>query len=206
MRNGDEKTISPRWNGDEKEMTSEMANPMENDVIKTDEPSDPRPLWNLPGVPHSGWACVEVEDTGSRDHLCEMCRARWCRYVHTMTHADYPRDLQVGCVCAGGMEGDPGRAQRRERDLMNRLKREEAARGRWCDPKRWKVSANGNYSRRAGGLILGVYKKDGAWKLRGQSGGRTVWGKGSFQEVEDALHAWLTVVLKSDPAAVYSPE
>jgi hypothetical protein len=60
-----------------------------------------RGLWAQPEVPHDGWTCLGIEDTGAPRHLCEMCQSQPCRYVHAMWHADYADVLRTGSVCAG---------------------------------------------------------------------------------------------------------
>ena len=72
--------------------------------------------WTQPGVPHKGWVCVDIEDLGSPDHVCEMREVQDVRYVHLMTHPDYAGKLRVGCICAGHMEGDSSRARDRVTD------------------------------------------------------------------------------------------
>jgi hypothetical protein len=56
--------------------------------------------WTQAGVPHKGWTCVDIEDLGSPDHVCEMCEVQPVRYVHSMEHPNH-ETLRVGCVCAG---------------------------------------------------------------------------------------------------------
>src|SRR5262249_12624963 len=93
--------------------------------------------WGKPGVPHQGWTCVNVEDLAEPAHNCEMCETMVVRYVHTMTHPKH-ENLQVGCVCAGHMEGDPTGARRREAGF----KRIADRRKRWLT-RNWRVSAAG---------------------------------------------------------------
>ena len=45
--------------------------------------------WRQPGVPHKDWTCVDIEDLGSPDHVCEMCDVQDVRYVYVMEHANY---------------------------------------------------------------------------------------------------------------------
>ena len=70
--------------------------------------------WTQPGVPHKGWVCVDIEDLGSPDHICEMCEIQDVRYVHVMEHANYAETLRVGCICAGHMEENLVGARLRE--------------------------------------------------------------------------------------------
>ncbi len=57
-----------------------------------------RGKWSVPGIPHKGWHCVDIEDLGSPQETCEMCESMSIRYAHRMEHPDYPGSLLVGCV------------------------------------------------------------------------------------------------------------
>jgi hypothetical protein len=54
--------------------------------------------WEIPGVPHRGWTCVDVEDLGAPDAGCEMCEVMEIRYVHYMQRPTYAEELAVGCI------------------------------------------------------------------------------------------------------------
>lgn len=95
-------------------------------------------LWDDPSVPKSGWVCTGVTDLGAPVGLCEMCCRQIIRYVHHMVHPQYGA-MDVGCVCAGKMEGDPERARRREQECKNREARRETFMNR-----PWKQSRNQN--------------------------------------------------------------
>ena len=64
-----------------------------------------RNIWNIPGLPHTGWHCLSVTELEAPDHTCEMCRKEDIRFVHNLSH---PQGifLQVGCVCSGKLTGD----------------------------------------------------------------------------------------------------
>lgn len=64
-----------------------------------------RGKWSQPGLPHRGWHCVDIEDLGEPQVECEMCESQTIRFVHHMEHPDYSQVLEVGCICAGHMEG-----------------------------------------------------------------------------------------------------
>lgn len=81
--------------------------------------------WVQPGVPHKGWTCVDLDDLGVPDAVCEMCETQEIRYVHYMQHRDYPAVLGVGCVCAEYMEQDYEAPRQRERNLVNAARRRE---------------------------------------------------------------------------------
>jgi hypothetical protein len=76
-------------------------------------------LWAQAGVPHRGWSCEGVSENEDMQ-TCEMCDVMAIRYVHHMTHPDYPRTLEVGCVCAEHMENDYVGPRRREAALKRR--------------------------------------------------------------------------------------
>jgi hypothetical protein len=139
--------------------------------------------WNHPGVPHRGWACVEMIDLKAGldeeavpDGVCQMCGQTEIRYLHIMRHPGYPDDLEVGCVCAGHMEQDYENPKQRERALRNRDKRLRTFLNR-----EWRLSRNDNLvlrykkkrvtildskfdNRRMGVACGGMF----AWKYRGK--------------------------------------
>ena len=118
--------------------------------------------WSQPGVPHTGWICIDIEDLGALDAVCEMCDAREIRYVHHMEHPAYPESLRVGCVCAGNMEGDYDRPIKRERALKNAAQR----RSRWLS-RRWRTSVKGNPYLNTDGMNIAVFqRKPGVWGAR----------------------------------------
>ena len=94
--------------------------------------------WLDQNVPHRNWACLEVEDLGSASQQCQMCEREIVRYVHRMTHDDHD-DLDVGCICAGHMEGDQAAAKLRDRELKSRTQRRDG----WLGLG-WKTSKSGN--------------------------------------------------------------
>jgi hypothetical protein len=95
--------------------------------------------WGQPGVPHKGWTCVDIEDLGTPDAVCEMCESQEIRYIHHMTHLTFSTALAVGCVCAGKLEEDYDGARQRESSFRNAQTR----RKNWLKRK-WSVSTGGN--------------------------------------------------------------
>jgi hypothetical protein len=110
--------------------------------------------WSKPGVPHKGWTCVNIEDRGEADAVCEMCETQSIRYVHYMQHPGYPEVLGAGCVCAGKMADDYEGARRREADLRNAAQR----RLRWLSRK-WNESAKGNAYLNTDGFNIVIYPR-----------------------------------------------
>ncbi len=117
-----------------------------------------RGKWSVAGVPHRGWRCVDIEDLGEPSTECEMCESQTIRYVHHMEHADYPHVLQVGCVCAGHMEGNLAASRERESSMRSRA----GKRSRWLS-RRWKISAKGNPNLKADGFRVTVYPRSSGW-------------------------------------------
>lgn len=100
------------------------------------------------GAPLDGWTCAEVIDYEDEGFKCELCDYPSVRYVHVMVHHEYPDELQVGCICAGVMEGNimaakerDAQAKRRGQRKSNYLKKQWKAVG----DDRWEVK----YKRRA---------------------------------------------------------
>ncbi|MBO5570560.1 MAG: hypothetical protein J6A79_16745 [Clostridia bacterium] len=82
------------------------------------------------GAPLEGWHCSDVEDMqadGNSEMFssCALCGYDSVRFVHHMWHPDYPKTMDVGCICAGVMEGDVLASKERERIVRNRSKRRE---------------------------------------------------------------------------------
>lgn len=115
-------------------------------------------LWKRDDVPHSGWTCGGVTDLGAPTGICQMCGYQIIRYVHHMYHPSYS-PLNVGCVCAGKMEGDVEQAKRREQEFKNRQARKEN-----FTKKQWKISKNGNQFIKIKGHLFVIYKTRGVWK------------------------------------------
>lgn len=117
-----------------------------------------RGKWSKLGVPHRGWHCVDIEDLGSPSLDCEMCESQTIRYVHHMEHPQYSEVLQVGCICAGHMEGDVAAARTRESTMKSR----SGKRTRWLT-RTWRTSAKGNSWIKADGYRVTVYRRANGW-------------------------------------------
>lgn len=100
------------------------------------------------GAPLSGWYCDYIYDVADEDedadHIelftCELCNCSQVRFVHVMRHDAYFESVEVGCICAGIMEGDILAARERERLMRNRAKRK-----RNFPDRQWKRNRYGNY-------------------------------------------------------------
>lgn len=115
--------------------------------------------WSEPGVPHRGWTCVDIEDLGAPDAVCEMCERQEIRYVHYMTHPSYPGELACGCICAGHMEEDLEGAKHREAGLRSAANRRRA----WPDLVAWRLTTKGNWTIRKDGYRVTVFRKANKW-------------------------------------------
>lgn len=117
--------------------------------------------WALQGVPHKGWTCIEVEDLEEVAATCEMCEAQEIRYVHLMSHPNYPDELRCGCDCAGHMEEDYEGAIRRDKAMRGAAGRKK----KWLT-RSWRVSEKGNSFLRTDGYHVVVYRRGGSWAFR----------------------------------------
>jgi hypothetical protein len=97
--------------------------------------------WDKKDVPQKGWTCIGMDDVGSSLESCEMCDQHNVRYVHIMTHENYPVDLRVGCHCAEHMEEDYVNPKIRDNRLRNRSSRKNT-----FMKKEWYKRSNGNYT------------------------------------------------------------
>ncbi|MBQ9766082.1 MAG: UvrD-helicase domain-containing protein [Lachnospiraceae bacterium] len=138
-------------------------------------------LWERDDVPKTGWVCTGVSDLGAPVGICQMCGHQIIRYVHHMYHAEYG-SLDVGCVCAGKMEGNIDRAKRREQDFKNKQSRKENFHNR-----KWRTSKNNNsYLKVKDHLIVLYYNKNyDNWKYSIDN----VFCKEVFAKREEAVDA-----------------
>ncbi len=140
--------------------------PQNNSQPEQPEPVPPKMntsganLWERDDVPKTGWVCTGVTDLGAPVGICQMCGHQIIRYVHHMYHPEFG-SLDVGCVCAGRMEGDVDRAKRREQDFKNKQARKENFHNR-----KWKTSKNNNsFIKIKDHLIVLYYNKNyNNWK------------------------------------------
>ena len=82
-------------------------------------------------APLDGWYCDRMYDVAEDDEspntvvltTCELCGCSSVRYVHVMQNSEYFEDIEVGCICAGIMEGNILGAKARDNDMKNRARR-----------------------------------------------------------------------------------
>lgn len=119
-------------------------------------------------TPKRGWRCTGAKDLGAGiTEKCGMCEREQVRFVHQMTHGDM--ELNVGCVCAGYMEGyfedkdqilqAVANANRRVRVLENR----DARRVNFPDLLGWKISKFGNIYIKKDGNLISIRKVHGRY-------------------------------------------
>jgi hypothetical protein len=116
--------------------------------------------WSQQGVPHKGWQCTHIEDLGEPIQTCEMCERQTIRYVHFMSHPNYPMELECGCDCAGKMEENAFAAEAREKTLKNRTGRRRS----WSRLKGWHRSQKGNMTITKDGYRCTVFQKGQVFK------------------------------------------
>ncbi len=117
-------------------------------------------LWKAPGFPHRGWMCIRVVDLNPDEdpkhevdyETCQVCNHHPIRFVHTIVHADWPDELDVGRICVEHLTQDYVNPRRREKDLRNRSQ----ARSRWFK-RRWRISAKGAFWVKAKGHHVTVF-------------------------------------------------
>jgi hypothetical protein len=123
--------------------------------------------WSEPGVPHKGWTCVDVDDNGCEPDdewtICEMCEVVEIRWVHRMTHPDYPDELGVGCICAEHMEDDYVGPKLREQRAQSRARRRQGwGRRQWYRAPGHEYDGNWWYLN-SDGYHLDVWRDGTGW-------------------------------------------
>lgn len=116
--------------------------------------------WSQPGIPHRGWKCVNEEDLGAPDEVCQMCESQHIRYVHYMSHPQFDGVLACGCECAGRMEENYARAEARDRKMRSATSRKK----RFPDLRAWKISQNGNWTMKHRGARVTIFPKGNGFK------------------------------------------
>ena len=155
----------------------------------------PPPLCDTPGVPLDGWTHVGMKDMTLASARCVMCGEATLRYLHVLTHPEFPHRVQVGRACALSMTDDPAAVCRREREMVDAEGRRERldvlrsrAFDRWTQEGAWKKSRKGNFFREIAGMLVVIFgdKDDpGLWKF--VVGG--TFGKETFDDPWDAIEA-----------------
>lgn len=134
--------------------------PQDQSVSRQPDLTEYDNLWKRDDVPKTGWFCTGVTDLGEPVGVCQMCGHQIIRYVHHMCHPNY-HSLDVGCICAGKMEGNIDRAKKREQDFKSKQARKENFMTR-----PWKTSKNSNSYIKVKDHLVVLYhnKKLNNWK------------------------------------------
>lgn len=138
--------------------------------------------WDKPGIPQKGWIETGVIDLADETEpgadvkyiQCEMCGNERIRFVHILTHHQYPHELRVGCNCAEKLTDDYVNPKNIERTLRNRAIRKQN-----FLKQKWIRNSKGNYvlqykqdcitivpSKYGYGVF---YKNNPVWKYKGES-------------------------------------
>ena len=134
--------------------------------------------------PLEGWKCTEIYDVREDDEeakleTCMLCGCKRVRFVHRMEHDDSFFYLNVGCICAGVMEGDILAAAEREYELYKR-----AQRRKYFLKKDWQWTPTHDYCIKYKGYRVYAYKRPclPGDSLDAQSDRRTCYEVGFFME------------------------
>ncbi|MBR6676322.1 MAG: UvrD-helicase domain-containing protein [Clostridia bacterium] len=141
----------------------------------------PRRINNEGSSQKSDWRCTGVSDLGAPMGLCQICKRQNIRYVHHMTHPT-EESIDVGCICAGRLEGDVEGAKHREASFKNRESRRESFMSR-----EWKRSKNNNIYLKIKDTLIVLYQseKSRKWKYSLDN----VFCADSFSSKEEAMSA-----------------
>lgn len=151
------------------------------------------------GLPLSGWECGGISDVCEDDDdaplaECELCGCSRVRFVHHMFHPACPLGMDVGCVCAGVMEGNLLAARERERQMRNRAKRRRS-----FIHRPWKTNpGNGVRSRTYRHQSILLIPIDGGYMVR-VDGQTTLRYKG--KSIENLMAAAYAAFEMADPAS-----
>ncbi|MER9459660.1 hypothetical protein NKI80_07120 [Mesorhizobium sp. M0387] len=102
---------------------------------------------------------MNVEDLGEPQMICEMCDSAEIRFVHFMQNDRYPGTLACGAICAGHMESDLLRAEKRDKKMRSDASRRQ----RFPTRAGWRVNEKGNHLIKTNGYRVTVFKKGLAW-------------------------------------------
>ncbi len=126
---------------------------------------EPKNNWKNPDIPKHAWKNESIFDLEHDRVICEMCNTTEIRYVHVMKHEKYSKTLEVGCICAGKLEGDEKKAREREKDHINWLKRKQNRASKLRNEENWRVSKQGNSYLKIDGCMFHLQKcRNGAIK------------------------------------------
>jgi len=128
----------------------------------------------------TGWRCIGVTDLGAPSATCQFCERQIVRYLHHMENENGER-LNVGCVCAGKMEGDIEKAKEREKEFKSKQARQVA-----FTKKNLSKSKNGNLYLKINGHVLVLLEDkyhNNCWRYAIDGN----FSKYAYTSIEDAL-------------------
>ena len=153
------------------------------------------------GAPLEGWYCVRMYDVADEDEApedvvlsaCELCDCASVRYVHVMQNKDYFEDVNVGCICAGIMEGNILAAKGRDNELKNRARR------KWNFPKRkWHKTYDGSLWITYRGQAIYINRSPYGSNYGVRCGNQSVW-KYKGKPIDNLLSATYAAFELADP-------
>lgn len=138
-------------------------------------------IWSeYPRIPRSDWYCTSIADAGDIQRICMWYGVAHVRFIHTMQHEKWHFPLEVGCICAGRIENDLEKAERREKALRLRASK----RKRWVS--RNLVSVKGNAWLRYEGKILTIFQRKNGFAFVIADGDRLVYSPATYTDSEEA--------------------
>jgi hypothetical protein len=111
------------------------------------------------GFPHREWNYQSIDDHGSADHRCQYCKKQQVRYVHELSHTDWPESIYVGCDCAEKLTGT------NESNEWEREARKRAARKKTFIMGGWNVAQYGGLWKKHKGAHVMVARNGPQWKV-----------------------------------------
>lgn len=128
----------------------------------------------------TGWKCIGITDMGSPCAKCQLCERQIVRYLHHMESKNGKR-LDVGCVCAGKLEGNLEKAKEREKDFKSKQSRQVA-----FTQTKLSKSRNGNLYLKINGHVLVLLEDkyhNNCWRYAIDGD----FSKYAYMTIEDAL-------------------
>lgn len=80
-------------------------------------------LYKVAGFPKKGWqyeGTIDYKEENGEYTVCDYCDQTGVRYVHILSHVNWPDSIYVGCECAIKLQCDYSEAylKEKERDLI----------------------------------------------------------------------------------------
>ena len=136
-------------------------------------------------APLENWRCVEVVDGETADFNCELCDCHKVGFIHVMEHSNYNGLLQVGCICAGIMEGDLIAAKARDDEARRKSQRRSNFRKKkWNEisENKWSVK----YKQRSVLIERDAFRGRDFYKISIDSDRYQWWNNRRIETLEDA--------------------